>query len=83
MQKRKPPKDKRKSDPYLDRRSGQDRRQTYDIDYFADGGPERRQDKDRRENRERRAGCVQVTQWSSVCVDDPSADGPSGSNGSK
>jgi hypothetical protein len=30
-----PPKEKRKKDPYLDRRSGEDRREAYDINYFA------------------------------------------------
>jgi hypothetical protein len=35
-------KDVRKSDPYVDRRSGEDRRQVYDADYFQNGGLERR-----------------------------------------
>jgi hypothetical protein len=74
MRKEKPPEDKRSSDPYLDRRSCEDRRETYDIDYFAEGGPERRQGIDRRKNKERRAGCVQVSRWSSVCVDEVEKD---------
>jgi hypothetical protein len=32
----------RKTDPFLDRRSGEDRREAYDLDYFRDGGAERR-----------------------------------------
>jgi hypothetical protein len=70
MQKKMPPNNKRLSDPYLDRRSGEDRRESYAIDYFTEGGSERRQAKDRRKNRERRQGCVQVSRWSSVCVDE-------------
>lgn len=60
-------KEKRKADPYLDRRSGDDRRETYHIDYFSDGGTERREAKDRRKPRERRKDCVKVSKWSSVC----------------
>lgn len=37
-----------------DRRSGFDRRQTYSLVYFANGGIERRQGKDRRKNNDRR-----------------------------
>jgi hypothetical protein len=64
-----PPKEKRKKDPYLDRRSGEDRREAYDINYFADGGAERRKGDDRRQPNERRRGCVKVTKWSSVCAE--------------
>jgi hypothetical protein len=63
-----PQKENRKKDPYLDRRSGEDRREAYDIDYFADGGAERRQDNDRRQPKERRKDCVKVSKWSSVCT---------------
>jgi hypothetical protein len=63
-----PPEEKRRKDPYLDRRSGEDRRQAYDIDYFEEGGTERRKGKDRRLPIERRKGCVKVSRWSSVCV---------------
>jgi hypothetical protein len=59
----------RKADPYVDRRSGDDRRMVYDSDYFENGGLERRQGKDRRQPDERRHGCVRVSQWSSVCPD--------------
>lgn len=60
--------EKRKSDPYLDRRSGDDRRYIYSIDYFSDDGLERRADAERRDPKERRTDCVRVTKWSSVCV---------------
>jgi hypothetical protein len=60
----------RKSDPYVDRRSGDDRRAVYDSDYFENGGPERRQPKDRRQQEERRQNCVRVSRWSSVCPDE-------------
>jgi hypothetical protein len=63
-----PPKEKRKKDPYLDRRSGEERREAYDIDYFAEGGAERRYVSDRRKPKERRKGCVKVSKWSSVCA---------------
>ena len=40
-------KDSRVSDPYMDRRSGEERRQAYDSDYFENQGPERRKNEDR------------------------------------
>lgn len=60
----------RKGDPYVDRRSGDDRRAVYDSDYFENGGPERRQSQDRRQQEERRHNCVRVSRWSSVCLDE-------------
>ena len=60
----------RTADPYVDRRSGDDRRVVYDSDYFASGGVERRQKMDRRQQSERRDGCTRVSQWSSVCPDE-------------
>jgi len=68
MMPKKQPMEKRKSDPYLDRRSGEERRTAYDIDYFAGGGAERRKRDDRRKAKERRKGCVKVSKWSSVCA---------------
>ena len=62
-------KDSRVSDPYIDRRSGEERRQVYDSDYFENQGLERRKDKDRRRQAERRDRCVRVSNWSSVCPD--------------
>jgi len=61
--------DKRKGDPYVDRRSGENRRQVYDSDYWESGGIERRSAKDRRQQKERRDSCVKVSNWSSVCPD--------------
>jgi len=59
--------EKRKSDPYLDRRSGEDQRKAYDLDHFTEGGLERREAKERRKRDERRKDCVKVSTWSSVC----------------
>ena len=44
-------KDRRLADPYTDRRSGEDRRQVYDSDYWEKVGIERRSMKDRRQQR--------------------------------
>ena len=60
----------RKTDPFLDRRSGEDRREAYDLDYFRDGGLERREQDERRQPLERREGCIRVSDWSSICPDD-------------
>ena len=70
MDEKYPFKDRRKRDPYLDRRSGEDRRKVYDADYWDSGGIERRKLKDRRQQKERRGGCVKVSKWSSVCPND-------------
>ena len=63
-------KDRRLADPYIDRRSGEDRRQVYDSDYWESGGIERRSIKDRRLQKERRVSCITVTEYSSVCIED-------------
>jgi hypothetical protein len=63
-------KDRRVGDPYVDRRSAEDRRQVYDADYWESGGIERRSVKDRRQHKERRDSCVNVSKWSSVCAED-------------
>ena len=60
-------KDRRVGDPYIDRRSGKDRRQVYDFVYWESGGIERRSAKDRRQQKERRDSFVRVSKWSSVC----------------
>jgi hypothetical protein len=52
----------------IDRRSGEDRRIVYDLDYFRNGGLERRKGKDRRTQGERRFGWVRVSKWSSVNI---------------
>lgn len=59
--------DRRRNDPLEDRRSGEDRRVAYDLDYFQDGGNERRSLKERRKQGERRERCQRVSEWSSVC----------------
>jgi hypothetical protein len=62
-----PLKDRRIGDPFFDRRSGDDRREAYELDYFTHGGVERRNGIDCRQKGERRAKCVNVSEWSSVC----------------
>jgi len=61
---------KRKQDPYLDRRNDEDRRESHVLDYFLDGGDERRDFKERRSPGERRKGCVPVTRWTSICPEE-------------
>ena len=61
-------KERRVHDPYIDRRSGEDRRQVYDTAYWESEGIERRSAKDRRKEKERRDGCVKISKWSSVCI---------------
>ncbi|MGE5839086.1 MAG: hypothetical protein ACM34H_04075 [Deltaproteobacteria bacterium] len=51
---------------FMDRRSGEDRRKTYRLGYFINGGIERRSGKERRLLGERRLGWVRATDWSSV-----------------
>ena len=67
MEEEKNSKDARISDHYVDRRSGEDRRQVYDADYFQNGGVERRSGKERRRHYERRKDCIRVSKWSSIC----------------
>ena len=62
--------DLRIGDPYVDRRSGEDRREIYHTDYIESGGLERRNGKERRQHDERREECTRVSDWSSVCADD-------------
>jgi len=61
---------RRVRDPYIDRRSGENRRQVYDTDYWDSGGMEGRSAKDRRQPKERRGSYVKVSKWSSVCIED-------------
>jgi len=58
--------------PTIDRRAGTDRRRRYSLQYFLDGGVERRQaGRDRRsDNPERRRGWVRDGQFHSVYVGD-------------
>lgn len=60
--------DRRLADPYIDRRSGEDRREVYDSDYWESGSLERRSRKYRRQQKERRGDCARVSKWSSVCA---------------
>jgi hypothetical protein len=50
----------------VDRRSGEDKRNRYNLDYFTDGGEERRKGKERRQSEERRSGWARVYKWCSV-----------------
>jgi hypothetical protein len=50
----------------IDRRSGEDKRKRYNLDYFTDGGGERRKGKERRQSEERRSGWARVYKWCSV-----------------
>jgi hypothetical protein len=50
----------------FDRRSGDDKRIRYNLDYFMDGGQERRNGKERRQAGERRSGWARVYKWCSV-----------------
>jgi len=59
----------RQRDPFMDRRTGEDRRKVYSLEYFQAGYPDRRKRHERRSNVERRAGCVRISNWSSVCPD--------------
>lgn len=63
-----PEKNMRFNDPYVDRRSGEDRRDAHDLDYFLEGGIERRSGKERRRQDERRDDWARITKWSSVFV---------------
>lgn len=60
------PLDNRRS--MIDRRSGEDRRKAYSLDYFINGGLERRKGVERRKNVERRADWRQVDKWYSVFI---------------
>jgi len=63
--KRKPSKAPKKRSLF-DRRSGDDNRKLYNLDYFIDGGKERRKGKERRRSGERRSGWARVYNWCSV-----------------
>lgn len=49
----------------IDRRSEKDRRRAYDLDYFFNGGAERREWIERRSKAERRVGWMRVANWAS------------------
>ena len=50
----------------FDRRSGEDKRIRYNLDYFTGGGEERRKGKERRQSGERRSNWARVYKWCSV-----------------
>jgi hypothetical protein len=50
----------------IDRRSGDDERKLYSLDYFTNGGMERRHQIERRKLAERRGQWVRVRKWYSV-----------------
>ena len=51
--------------PGINRRSQKDRRSVYDLDYFFNGGVERRGWIERRSQAERRVGWKRVDKWAS------------------
>jgi hypothetical protein len=55
---------------FVDRRSGEDKRKSYNLDYFVAGGTERRRCSERRRGNERRFHWIKVSQWCSVCIGD-------------
>ena len=50
----------------IDRRSGEDKRRSYNLDYFFKGGEERRRLFERRRRSERRSKWVRTGKWYSV-----------------
>ena len=61
----------KKKRSFFDRRSGQDRRKAYNIDYFLEGGVERRNSPtgDRRNgDNDRREDWIKISRWSSLHV---------------
>lgn len=59
---------------FFDRRSGQDRRKAYNIDYFLEGGVERRtnaQGERRNGEKDRRKDWIKISPWSSLKVEEP------------
>jgi hypothetical protein len=60
--------EKRKSE--IDRRSGRNRRRAIILEYFRNGGVERRIGKDRRSKLERRKDWLRVDNWVSILVYD-------------
>ena len=52
----------------IDRRASEDMREVHSLDYFMDGGDERRRFVERRRSEERRSDWVRVSKWCSVYV---------------
>ena len=66
MNERQPLKNRRNGDPNLDRRSGEDRRTVHDLDFFDQGGIERRSGAESRKKGGRRLQGANVSKSSSV-----------------
>ena len=73
MSGRKTLQDRRIADPFLDRRSGDDRREGYESGYFAKGGLRKRNGMERRKKDERRDQYFRIDKWSSICATPKSA----------
>ena len=52
----------------IDRRFGEDRRRLYYLDYFLNGGVERRSWEERRGQAERRVEWMRVNKWASISL---------------
>ena len=64
----------KKKRAFFDRRSGQDRRKAYNIDYFLEGGVERRthaKGERRNHEKDRRKHWIKISRWSSLRVEEP------------
>jgi len=62
----------KKKRAFFDRRSGQDRRKAYNIDYFLEGGVERRTHatgERRDQENDRRKEWIKISPWSSLKVE--------------
>jgi hypothetical protein len=62
----------KKKRSFSDRRSGQDRRSTYNIDYFVNGGAERRNSaaiERRKKKKDRRKNWIKISRWSSLYIE--------------
>ena len=57
-----------KRDHLIDRRAEKDRRSEHNLEYFDEGGTERRKKKERRVKGERRSGWIRVGEWYSICL---------------
>jgi len=56
-----------RNDPFFDRRTGDDRHEACDLDYFRNSGAKKGEQAERRQPLERREGCIRVSEWSSIC----------------
>ncbi len=59
----------KKKRAFFDRRSGQDRRKAYNMDYFLEGGVERRNCSNcerRNKEKDRRKDWIKISPWSSL-----------------